>query len=158
VLAASIAAGALAGCFGPSEGGPVTLGGDPGELCVPASPGQLVGVGEVVHGSAGSTIEAVSLVGAAGMESQDAYIVPILDRTSLGAMYPEEETSAAWRMREPAVGFEFDSDDAVNLVVTIQRQDAEEAAADGVRVDYENAGRDYFATGSTSYELADECG
>ncbi len=158
VLAGLAVAACLTGCA-PFTSGPIRLGGDPGELCVPARAGDAVGVGDIFTVDADAepiTIESVTLTGAENLNLTDAYLVPMGGTSGVMAMTLDDPPSR-WEDRVAIKDAVVEPGSAANFIALIQRQPGGDAHADGLTVTYRVGGRQYEATGTTSVVVADNC-
>jgi hypothetical protein len=134
------------------------LGGEAGALCVPASPGRAVAIGEVLSldEPASAVIESVSLVNPVNIELAHIYVLPTVDGASIGTMYPDTDPPAVWDTKEEAIGAQIEGANT-NLVVVVSRPDSGVSTADNIRVKYRLDGTFFEANGSIEYKLDDAC-
>lgn len=152
VVIAAIGVFALHGCALPF-GGPIELGGDQGETCIPGDPGQPVVLGEVLGLADGqeATLTAVTVVDAENLSLEHSYILD----SPVGAMYPDEIDD--WADRREAVGATI-SGEQTSLVVVLSRDNgADPGTASHMRVTYTAGGIAYEADATTAYVIADSC-
>jgi hypothetical protein len=156
----------LAACSGgPSDDGPLRMGGDWGTLCVPAPSWQPVTVGFDVMTNEGDsllTVEEVSLVDAEGLSIEAAYLIELGEDDGAIGVWSEfppesdegETDGAGWRSRVEAAGSEVLPGARLNLVVGL-KPTADVAASKGVEVVYvAESGRTFVERTTTEIELA----
>ena len=150
----------LASCAGGQTTGPLIYGhGSEREVCVNPAPGERYLVGDTMSApdDADISIAGVHLVGATGLELEDAVFVPLIDRTGIGALAAPPDASEAWRDRVPAKDFAMESGAVSNLVVTIRRTGEGEGFAQGIAVDYRSEGVSYSKTGTLAIRAKSQC-
>ena len=156
VVSALILVGTMAGCSLIS--GPVTMGGsDTSELCVSATPGHQLLVGDFITTPAGAdvVVRHVELFEAEGIIVERAWLAPPLDGAMGSANYPPEP-SPAWDARVDAEGAAASEGDN-NVILLLERADDGVATATAVQVDYSAGGIDYSVHGSMRITMKDDC-
>jgi hypothetical protein len=151
----------LTGCVhvNDSSRGPLTLGGEAGEMCVPGAEGQGIGFGEQLQlaGDSSATIESVALVDASGLEVLETYIAPNIDNLGVGTYSTDEGPGVpGWNERVDAVGAVVPPASDVSIATEVVRRGSIGNAA-GLRVRYKVDGAEYEATGVMRYRVADAC-
>lgn len=176
VLGAAVAAlvltGACTACTGraaPREGGPVTMGGTAGTLCMPTKPGSPVTYGGEVVKNSGSEpvrLERVSLVGARATHLEEAFIVPIEGGTLVGSWTSWPPPRAAtttkgvrWGQRKPAAGMLLPPHRTrdFNLVLHATTNEHGSPRFAAVRVVYTADGTEFAEESSTEVLLRRRC-
>ena len=160
VVALAITVTTLSGCANVRGNGPLKLGGEAGQLCVPAGPDELVGVGEVLTTDTAApllAIESVVVEGAESLHTSGIYLVPAPTGDTLMSMYVADPPPG-WGKKVDAIGAEIKPGNTVNLVAVIARTGPENGHASSVEVIYrDESGIKYVARSTTSILLADSC-
>lgn len=152
-----------AACAGISKDGPLSMGGDPGELCMLSDPGATMGLGDIGtleltgNDADGARIISVNLVDLEGAEVVDQYVVPVVDMEAVMGVDPADPPQG-WAAREPASGYQLDAAETASFVVTVKKTGTADVRAAAVRVEYSVGGVSYEAQGTTRMRLAAACG
>lgn len=157
----AVSALVVAGCGDVSDDGILTMGGDSGEVCMPAAAGDVVAVGDVARLQeldSRVVVEDVYLDSPDGIRQVGAWIVPLADGVSIGAI-SLDDPPANWDDREDAVGGVIEGEPYVNFVVELERApDSERATASAIVVEYRDAdGALFTAKSTTRIVLRDSC-
>lgn len=164
---AAIAATAACGQGASAEGDALFLGDGEQKICVPmpadAGAGTIFGDG-IIHNAADEavTIRAVELVGADGMQLQDAYIVGVGSDGLVGIRHTTNQAPLpkAWETRVPAASATIPPGEVVNLVaVVLPDHTKTTVSGDHMLITYEDArGRRYHQETTTSFYISrDPC-
>ena len=158
VLLASSVTVLLAGCALVLPGGPLVLGGDPSETCVPATiRGQMV-IGDFVGAPSQQDIriDEVTLVEPEGITLNDAYLLPMAPGAVLGSSaYPPETSS--WAEREEADGAVIPAGEQRNILLVLERTGEADGTAETIRVEYTAGSQKFTKSGTQSFEVAEAC-
>ena len=152
---------ALTGCSsGPRLGSELRMGGDPGEICVPAAAGDRIVVGDVVQlatGAAPKTLLRAEIIDAVGIELVESAILPIASDGVAVMSMSLDAPALNWNDRVDVEGWIVD-DSPANVVMVLQRTGPEDGKAAAIRVIYDDSGVERFAESTTAIVLADSCG
>jgi hypothetical protein len=157
-------------CAGCGEGvslgnGPLAMGGDYGEECMPFGSVHEFAYGFDVMRNDGPrpvSIESVTLFHPSHIRLDGAFLVPIENTTVIGNTqgWPPNspEATAVWKRRVDAVGARLGRDRGyVNLVLHVVATSATDAGFDAVHVQYRVGNRRFMATTTTRFRVRPRC-
>jgi hypothetical protein len=166
VVATLVTVGACAGCSReqrPSPG-PLAMGGDRGEACMPFGVGRDLTYGFDVLRNVGHepvSVDSVALFHAHDLRLAGAFLLPIENTTVIGNTqeWPPAgpEAAAVWTRRTPAVGARVTKEQgdlnlALHVVATSQ-----DAGFEAVHVGYRVGTGRFLATTTTRFEVKPRC-
>jgi hypothetical protein len=131
------------------------MGGDPSELCVSRAPGDHVLVGEflTVRPDTEVTIQSVELVDPAGLELEDAWLLPRGENIGT-AEYPL--AGPRWEGRHDVHGAVATAG-YNNIIMLLRRDGDEHGVASSVDIHYTYDGAPYTAHGTMKITLETVC-
>jgi hypothetical protein len=173
-LSAAVLAAGLAGCHADAAAvrtdGPVSVGGDPGELCLPrpTDTDELTYGLDVlkVEGDKPVTLSGVSLVDPSNLAVADAYLVPVHDQNLVGnwSTWPPPESALTqdgvdWVLKRPLHDVVLDpgADQPTENLVLHLAVNGSEGSFEAVTISYTSDDTDYRATTSTRVLARDVC-
>jgi hypothetical protein len=156
----------VGGCAGrmPVSVGPLEIGGDSGELCIPFVTGRDLTYGFDVIRNGGPVpvvIESVSLQHPQDLEVVDSFLIPVEGRPAIGATaaWPprNDDAVSVWGTRSQAEGAEISrAEGNVNLVLHLVAT-SDDAGFDAVRVRYHVGAREFVGSTSTRFRVKPSC-
>lgn len=135
----------------------VLLGGEWGEVCMPAEADEQAGTGDMITaGAEDLTITDVQLVEATNLELHEALVLP--EEGALGyAPYPPADLPG-WSQRAEAAGTVVPAGTKVSLVVAVSRPSADvDGFAKSLRVSYTAGEQTHERTNTTSIRVKTSC-
>jgi hypothetical protein len=167
-LVAAVITTLLCASCGPARSGasgPLELGGDKGELCVPAGTGGDYAYGFEALRNTGTkplTIENVELVGPQGVRIEEAFVLPVEHLTFVGAFptWPAPSTAltaSVWKARVKANGAVLPPDEIYRNLLLRLRSTGAGSGFVAVEVAYRVGPRRFSARSTTVFRIERKC-